>query len=141
MRSSTDVISTELHALAVLPDESVVPVPTELRYHAGDPYAVRAMFCPDAGRKVEWFFARELLADGLHRPVGAGDVRLRPTRRRGQDMVRVALMSPAGQAELLLPRPALARFLRRTDAMVPPGTEGGHLALDDTQLWEFRAGH
>ncbi|WP_316770597.1 SsgA family sporulation/cell division regulator [Streptomyces sasae] len=123
-----------------MPDESVVPVPTKLQYHAGDPYAVRATFCPSGGRAAEWFFARELLADGLRRPVGAGDIRLRPTRRRGQDMVLIALLPPAGQAELLLPRAVVARFLRRTDAVVPPGAEGGHLALD-AELSEFLAGH
>ncbi|MFG3023264.1 SsgA family sporulation/cell division regulator [Streptomyces sp. NPDC048254] len=123
-----------------MPDESVVPVPTELKYHAGDPYALRATFCPSGGRMAEWLFARDLLAEGLRRPVGAGDVRLSPTRRRGQDMVRIGLMSPTGQAELLLPRPAVARFLRRADAMVTPGTEGGHLDLD-AQLSEFLAGH
>jgi hypothetical protein len=99
-----------------MPDGSTVPVSTtELRYHADDPFAVRAAFC-------------------------AGGGRLRPTRRQGQHMVRITLTSPAGRAELVVPTTVTAAFLRPPDAMVPPGTEHGPLDLD-AELSDLLTGH
>ncbi|MFS4094110.1 SsgA family sporulation/cell division regulator [Streptomyces sp. AF1A] len=123
-----------------MPDTSTAPVPTQLHYHARDPYAVQATFRLSGGTSVEWFFARELLAEGLRGPAGIGDVRLSPTRRQGQLMVEVALMPPAGQADLMLPGQEVADFLRRTEALVPPGTERRHLDLD-SELSHLLAGH
>ncbi|MEV7320669.1 SsgA family sporulation/cell division regulator [Streptomyces sp. NPDC093970] len=140
MSSSSGVISRRVSAFVVAPDESAVPVPTDLRYDAADPFAVHAAFQVGAGRTVEWFFARGLLAEGLRGPAGIGDVRLRPTRHLHRHMLRITLASPGGRADLIVPRAALADFLRRTDALVPPGTEHVHLDLD-AQLSEFLAGH
>ena len=83
-----------------------------------------------AEETVEWVFARDLLAEGLHRPTGTGDVRVWPSRSHGQGVVCIALSSPEGEALLEAPARALESFLKRTDAAVPPGTEHRHFDLD-----------
>ena len=113
----------------VVADADAVPLPVSLRYCATDPYAVRAVFSGD-GMEVEWVFARDLLAEGLHRPTGTGDVRVWPSRSHGQGVVCIALSSPEGEALLEAPARALESFLKRTDAAVPPGTEHRHFDLD-----------
>jgi hypothetical protein len=101
-----------------------------LRYDTADPYAVHATFHTGAEETVEWVFARDLLAEGLHRPTGTGDVRVWPSRSHGQGVVCIALSSPEGEALLEAPARALESFLKRTDAAVPPGTEHRHFDLD-----------
>ncbi|MFF3468339.1 SsgA family sporulation/cell division regulator [Streptomyces sp. NPDC002619] len=105
----------------------------QLSYESADPYAVHALFLLDDHEPVEWVFARELLAQGLHRPTGPGDVHVWPLRGRDQYELCIALASPAGNALLIAPAREVASFLQRTDALVPPGTEAAHLDLD-TQL-------
>ena len=107
-----------------------VPVRVELRYDTRDPYAVVAAFRTGKAGWVEWVFARDLLAEGLHRPTGTGDVRVWPSRSHGQGVVCIALSSPEGEALLEAPARALESFLKRTDAAVPPGTEHRHFDLD-----------
>ena len=73
-------VSCELHLRLVVSSESSLPVPAGLRYDTADPYAVHATFHTGAEETVEWVFARDLLAEGLHRPTGTGDVRVWPSR-------------------------------------------------------------
>jgi len=123
-------VSCELHLRLVVSSESSLPVPAGLRYDTADPYAVHATFHTGAEETVEWVFARDLLAEGLHRPTGTGDVRVWPSRSHGQGVVCIALSSPEGEALLEAPARALESFLKRTDAAVPPGTEHRHFDLD-----------
>ncbi|WP_030182787.1 SsgA family sporulation/cell division regulator [Streptomyces sp. NRRL S-813] len=139
-RPSTDAVDAELCALLVMPDGSAVPVSTRLGYRPDDPYAVRATFRLGGDRAVEWFFARELLREGLLQPVGIGDVRLRPARHQGQHMVQIVLTPPAGRVDLMFPWPVVTEFLQRTDAVVPPGTEPVHVDVD-AQLMHLLAEH
>ncbi|WP_406466403.1 SsgA family sporulation/cell division regulator [Streptomyces sp. NBC_01594] len=132
-------VSCELQLRLVVSRESSLPVPASLRYEAADPYIVHAAFHTDADKAVEWVFARDLLAGGLHRPTGIGDVRVWPSWSHGQSVVCIALNPPHGEALLEAPAQALNSFLKRTDAVVPPGTEHRHLDLD-TQLSRFLAG-
>ena len=113
-------VSCELHLRLVVSSESSLPVPAGLRYDTADPYAVHATFHTGAEETVEWVFARDLLAEGLHRPTGTGDVRVWPSRSHGQGV----------EALLEAPARALESFLKRTDAAVPPGTEHRHFDLD-----------
>lgn len=113
-------VSCELHLRLVVSSESSLPVPAGLRYDTADPYAVHATFHTGAEETVEWVFARDLLAEGLHRPTGTGDVRVWPSRSHGQGVVCIALSSPEGEALLEAPARALESFLKRTDAAVPP---------------------
>ncbi|MEU3735427.1 SsgA family sporulation/cell division regulator [Streptomyces sp. NPDC033538] len=120
----------ELHLRLILSSESSLPVRASLRYDTADPYAVRTVFYDGAKETVEWVFARELLTAGLHLPAGIGDVQVWPCRSRGLDVVCIALTSEEGEALLHAPARVLEAFLKRTDAIVPPGTEHRHLSFD-----------
>ncbi|MEU6226361.1 SsgA family sporulation/cell division regulator [Streptomyces sp. NPDC047042] len=52
-----------------------LPLPAELRYRVTDPHAVGMSLGPLIGPRIPWVFARDLLAGGLRRPTGSGDVR------------------------------------------------------------------
>ncbi|MFF8674216.1 SsgA family sporulation/cell division regulator [Streptomyces sp. NPDC015242] len=124
-------VSRELHLRLILAGDSSLPVRTGLRYDTADPYAVHATFHLGAEETVTWVFARELLAEGLHRPTGTGDVRVWPSRSHGLGIVCIALSTPEGEALLEAPVRALESFVKRTDAVVSPGTERDHLCLDE----------
>ncbi|MGW4518734.1 SsgA family sporulation/cell division regulator [Streptomyces sp. NPDC004393] len=124
------MINAELPACLVVSEALTVPVCMQLQYQTADPYAVRATFHLSGRKPVEWFLAREVLMEGLHQPAGIGDVRLWPTRSHGQYMVHIVLRSTRGQAVLVVPARAMASFLRRTEDVVPPGTERCHFNLD-----------
>lgn len=125
------LIDCKLYVRFVVSEGRSVPLCMGLRYEAADPYAVRAAFHIDGDNTVEWLFARELLAEGLHRPTGSGAVRVWPARGHERHTVRIALLSPAGEALFEAPVAAVESFLTRTHAAVPPGTESDHLDLDD----------
>ena len=93
-----------------------------LGYHPTDPYAVTVTFRTTGG-DVVWTFARDLLARGLTAPAGEGDVHVWPCI--------IELRSPDG--ELLVQAPALevTAFVNRSLAMVPSGTEGTLVDIDE----------
>jgi hypothetical protein len=113
-------------------------VPALLCYDASDPFAVRVAFGdpldgddaldPDDG--VTWLLSRELLQAGLDRPAGEGDVRLWPAHA-ASDAMYLHLRAPSGEALFELSRASVIAFLRRTEALVPLGTEAARLELDD----------
>ncbi|WP_369069480.1 SsgA family sporulation/cell division regulator [Kineococcus terrestris] len=109
-----------------------LPVPASLHYGADDPYAIHAVF-RGGDADVEWVFARDLLREGLVGPAGDGDVHVRPCSGSvdGRRRVLLRLSSPDGNAELEADEADVRRFLRRADALVPPGRETRHLDLDD----------
>ncbi|MDT0462025.1 SsgA family sporulation/cell division regulator [Streptomyces gibsoniae] len=116
--------------VAVAPDGRV-PLPAELRYDRTDPYAVRLALGTPSPLCVEWVFARSLLADGLRRSTGSGDVLVIPPRDRRPEAIRVILRSGTGSAVLEIAQSAVAAFLRQTEAVVPQGHEHDHIDLDD----------
>ncbi|MBD0671788.1 SsgA family sporulation/cell division regulator [Streptomyces sp. CBMA156] len=97
-------------------------LPVDLAYEADDPYAVRLTFHLPGDAPVTWFFARELLLDGISGPAGEGDVHVRPV---GEELseVCIVLRSPDGDALLRAPSAPLIAFLARTDRLVPMGQE------------------
>ncbi|MGQ4382540.1 SsgA family sporulation/cell division regulator [Streptomyces sp. SAS_270] len=114
-----------------------IPLPAEFRYDRDDPYAVCLAVGAPTTASVDWVFARSLLAEGLRGPAGIGDVQVTPRRRTAArhpsspDTVHVLLSTREGDAATLEIRAsAIVAFLRRTDAMVAPGTEHHHLDLD-----------
>ncbi|CAG6394758.1 SsgA family sporulation/cell division regulator [Streptomyces cocklensis] len=113
-----------------VPDELSAPLPAELHYDMADPYAVRLSLGAPAARPVDWVFARSLLAEGLHRPAGTGDVLVIPQRHCRPASVCIVLRSAAGAALVDIPASTVAAFLRRTDELVPPGTESPHIDMD-----------
>ena len=104
-----------------------LPLRARLSYTSADPFAVRAEFFHEVGTLACWHFDRQMLADGLHGPVGEGDARFRPaTTGTGRALLmELSGRNPQGPAEavILADSPAVARFLRQTHALVPPGTE------------------
>jgi hypothetical protein len=114
-------------------------VPALLCYDAADPFAVRLAF-GDVGDEsgavdpdeagITWLVGRELLQAGLNGPAGDGDVRIWPAHAAA-DVVFLHLRAPSGEALFELSRATVSAFLRQTESLVPPGTEGELLHLDD----------
>jgi hypothetical protein len=103
----------------------------ELRYTAGDPLAVEALFEDGSDEPVRWVFARDLLSAGLDRRAGDGDVVVWPTNDTvGIRVVHLRLRSPHGDALLEASADAIQAFLVATWRLVPPGTEHEHLDID-----------
>jgi hypothetical protein len=113
-----------------VPEEPPVPLTAELHYDMSDPYAVRLSLGAPAMRPATWVFGRALLADGMHRPTGVGDVLVIPGHRCRPDSVRIVLRSAAGAALVELPASEIAAFLRQTFRKVPSGTESLHVDVD-----------
>ncbi|MFC5664310.1 SsgA family sporulation/cell division regulator [Kitasatospora misakiensis] len=97
----------------------------ECRYEAADPYAVQLDF---GGKGAVWVLARDLLAAGLHGPVGEGDVHIEPSGTGRH--VFIALGGPDGVALLNAPARPLARFLTETGRSVPVGSESDRIDWD-----------
>ncbi|KPI17336.1 sporulation and cell division protein SsgA [Actinobacteria bacterium OK074] len=125
------VVERELELRLVLSPERSIPVPALLSYRTDDPYAVHISFHINSEVPVNWTFARELLVEGVFRPCGHGDVRVWPTKVAGRSVVLMALSSPDGDALLEAPAAPVSAWLERTLRVVPPGTEGEQLGLDE----------
>ena len=125
------VVERELELKLILSPELAIPVPARLSYRTDDPYAVHIAFHVTSEHPVHWTFSRDLLVEGVFRPCGQGDVRVWPTKREGRSVVLMALSSPDGDALLEAPAVQVSAWLERTLRVVPPGTEGGQLGLDD----------
>ncbi|MFC9912643.1 SsgA family sporulation/cell division regulator [Streptomyces sp. NPDC059862] len=125
------VVDRELEMRLVLSPERSVPVAARLGYRSDDPYAVHITFHIDSDQPVNWTFARELLMEGVFRPCGRGDVRVWPSKANGRSVVLMALSSPDGDALLEAPAAQVSAWLERTLRVVPPGSEGAQLDLDD----------
>ncbi|MFE8016144.1 SsgA family sporulation/cell division regulator [Streptomyces antibioticus] len=125
------VVERELELRLVLSPERSIPVPARLSYRSDDPFAVHIVFHIDSEHPVHWTFARELLVEGVFRPCGHGDVRVWPTKVDGRSVVLITLSSPDGDALLEAPAAQVSAWLERTLRVVPPGTEGEQLGIDD----------
>ncbi|MER6565997.1 SsgA family sporulation/cell division regulator [Streptomyces sp. NPDC001093] len=105
------------------------PVLAHLSYRADDPFAVTAVFGHDGRVLACWRLDREMLSEGLARPVGVGDVRLRPAATGAWHELRMEFLGdlrPDGgrqHAVVFAWAPAVAAFLRQTHRIVPPGRE------------------
>jgi len=132
MRQRSMTVAVNIAIGLLVPGDAPVPVMATLRYEARDPYAVNASFRTGRGTDrtaVEWVFARQLLAEGLERPVGDGDVRVSPGSN-GARVVNLTLSSPSGHAVFEVPRAAMEDFLARSYSVVPLGSESSFLDLD-----------
>ena len=105
-------------------------------FRSRDPFAVTMVFYPngdpDGGPPISWTFARELIAQGMHRPAGIADVRIEP---HNMIAIRLTLSAPGDDGgtesqSLYLPRRAVRRFLLQSYDAVPAGRESGFLELD-----------
>ncbi|MCZ1006222.1 SsgA family sporulation/cell division regulator [Streptomyces lydicus] len=105
-------------------------VPAVLHYQPADPLAVRMFFPPEIsldGSAVDWAFARELLDEGLRRPAGRGDVRVRPS---GPERTVMEFHAEEGVALVQLRTTDVRAFLARSYEAVPAGGEPAHLGLE-----------
>ncbi|MFI1935897.1 SsgA family sporulation/cell division regulator [Streptomyces purpureus] len=84
-----------------------------LRYVPHDPLAVRLDFLVAESEPpvATWVFARDLLATGLTRPSGEGDVRVRP---HGQDATDVELISGRARCLVRMASAPVRDFVVRT---------------------------
>jgi len=108
-----------------------MPVTVRLSWRAADPHAVEMTFRTGrtARRDVSWTLARELLAEGLHTPVGLADVLVEP-HPYDPDLIIVQLASDGGRALFRTDAWPIAEFLDRTYQQVRPGYESEALDLD-----------
>ncbi|MFC8247889.1 SsgA family sporulation/cell division regulator [Streptomyces chartreusis] len=119
----------------VVDPERVIPVSAHLSYHSWDPYSVHASFSVKGCAAVNWLFARDLLAEGMVRPSGLGDVRIWPGGAGQSGLVCLELSSPEGRALLTVPVEVVAPWLGRTYHLVPAGFEAASLDLDSELSW------
>jgi hypothetical protein len=128
--SSGTTVSAELDLHLVVPQQIAVPLVASLSYRGDDPYAVSMAFHVGTDEPVEWIFARALLAEGMERPAGEGDVHAWPTPGRDGGLLNIALSSPFGEALFEAPAVAIAAFLQRTYEAVPAGHEGDFVDIE-----------
>ncbi|MFE2052382.1 SsgA family sporulation/cell division regulator [Streptomyces sp. NPDC059459] len=116
-------------------DADRFPVLAHLGYDSADPFAVTVVFSHDGRVLARWSLDREMVGDGLTRPVGVGDVRLRPESRGLWEELRIELLGDARpdggrhHAVVFLWAAAVEAFLRETHAVVRPGEE--EVCVDD----------
>lgn len=103
------------------------PVTAVAEYHSNDPFAVTMRFLRDGRESVKWTFARDLLIEGCEKPTGHGDVRAYPYR----NMVVFELISTDGRAKLVGATSKFEQFLARTLEVVPAGSEGTMVDIDN----------
>lgn len=105
------------------------PVMAHLRYRADDPFAVTMTFSHDGLVLARWRLDRAMLAEGIERPVGEGDVRIGPLTTGVWREVRLEFFgrphSDGGRRHAVVVgwAPAVLSFLDETHRIVPPGEE------------------
>ncbi|MFT6565186.1 MAG: hypothetical protein ACJAY5_001953 [Actinomycetes bacterium] len=113
----------------VLTAQRSVSVLALLDYSAHEPYSVRATFRTSDG-DVNWVFARELIAEGLRKPAGDGDIAMWPSKTNDREVLCLSLSSPSGQALMEAPRDVIEEFLARSYRVVPLGSESALIDMD-----------
>ncbi|RAG85223.1 SsgA family sporulation/cell division regulator [Streptacidiphilus pinicola] len=126
----TTRIAQDLIAHQVVSAERSRALATRLEYRTAEPYEVRLVFHADRRSPVTWIFARDLLVDGLSRPSGTGDVRIRPTLDGGRHLLSVLLVGEDDHALIELPSDEVGAFVLRTLRLVPKGEEVQRLDFD-----------
>jgi hypothetical protein len=128
--NTSAIVAAELGLTLVVPEHGGVPLTASLNYRRDDPYAIRMAFHVGTDEPVEWIFSRDLLAVGLDRTAGDGDVQVWPAAAAYRDVVNISLSSPFGQAHFEAPATALTGFLLRTYEVVPAGREADYIDIE-----------
>ena len=123
------IVTTEMDLKLVLTAERSVSVLALMDYAAHEPFSVRATFRTSEG-DVNWVFARELIAEGLRKPAGDGDIAMWPSKTDGREVLCISLSSPSGQALMEAPRDSIEEFLARSYTVVPAGSESTLIDMD-----------
>ncbi|MGH3345540.1 MAG: SsgA family sporulation/cell division regulator [Nocardioides sp.] len=120
----------QLFTLRLLAPGRPTDVEADFSYDAAEPYAVTITF-HDEDVAVRPELARSSLARGITEPVGGGRISLWPSlTAEGRAVVVMSASSPDGDLVCEIRTNQLHRFLTRTFALVPVGTESDHLDLD-----------
>jgi hypothetical protein len=130
--SDATIVTAALELRLVVVDGPSLSVAAHATYSSSDPWAVTVAFHTGDGSHgdVEWMFARQLLTDGITRPVGDGDVQVWPSRTSADRIVNIAMSSPSGAALFEIDRDAVILFLQQTYLAVPTGCESDVVDLD-----------
>lgn len=116
-------------------DTDRFPVLAHLSYDPSDPFAVTIVFSHDGRVLARWQLDREMVAEGLTRPVGIGDVRLRPESRGVGRELRMEFLGETHadggrhHAVVFAWAETVGEFLHETRLTVPPGCE--EVRVDD----------
>ncbi|WP_327372669.1 SsgA family sporulation/cell division regulator [Streptomyces sp. NBC_01216] len=121
-----DTVDAEVPMDFLPPDEHPCRVTVRMRYNSCDPLAVQLTIPLPDDSSVTWVFARELLAEGVDRSCGEGDVRIAPVGngRPGQVLIRFRVRER--EARFATDADSLVAFLDRTGEVVPIGGEEQH---------------
>lgn len=112
----------------------VVMLATEFFYDPIDPYAVRMIFRDPDDEIIEWTVARETMTKGLTEMSGGMDVQFWPTDSSKTRMA-ISLSNPQeGDATLTVPTSEVRAFLKKTEEMLPTGSESDR-AQHELELW------
>jgi Streptomyces sporulation and cell division protein, SsgA len=123
------VLTQELVLQCLDPSGRNLDLPATFGYDPSDPWAVWITFVGPKDN-VRWAVGRDLLLQGMTDPAGEGDIQLWPSiDENGRAAVVMELCSPDGRLVTQLLTNELFRFLTRTLAAVPLGTES--IDLDD----------
>jgi hypothetical protein len=96
-----------------------------------DPYAITMTVHVRGQDEVTWLFSRELLDEGLRQTSGVGDVTISPCPQAPADLFHLTLRNDANSAVLELRVAPVAEFMRTTYGLVPSGSEGSFLIIED----------
>ena len=124
------VLAQDLFLRCLDPDGVCREVTASFSYDPADPYAVWVAI-PRFDEHVRWGVCRSLVSRSLTDPVGEGDVQMWPsTNEDGRGIVVMDLWSDEVHVVAEVSTRELYRFLTRTLAAVPFGSEHLHLDVD-----------
>lgn len=126
----TRVFAQDLYLRCIDPHGACRDVAATFSYDPADPYAVWVGL-PWLDDHIRWGVCRSLVSRGLTDPVGEGDVQMWPsTDEAGRGIVVMDLWSDEIHVVAEVSTRELYRFLTRTLAAVPFGSERLHLDVD-----------
>ncbi|WP_395297075.1 SsgA family sporulation/cell division regulator [Kitasatospora hibisci] len=129
-RSGAAAVAMDLDLRTVVCPGLSVLVRARLRYHQAEPYAVYLDSHVDREEPITWMFARELLAAGLVRRAGVGDVSVHPGVGGEAGTVFIALGGDESTVVLRARAAEVRTFLGHTECVVPYGREREFVDLD-----------
>jgi hypothetical protein len=124
-------VTAELNGRVLSPGSGLVAARIQIRYEPTDPYAVLMTIRLPGGRPIPWTFARELLDGGLRGTSGTGDVTVAPCPQAPSVLLHVTLRDEVSDAVLEMGLAPIKEFLVLTCELVPPGSEGTFLRVED----------
>lgn len=115
--------------LFVSADTGDAEIAAELRYDPNDPLAVSLVIGVESAEPVVWIFGRDLLADGVSRASGVGDITVEPACDPDRRDVRITLATNC-LATMIAPRDKVVEFLVDSFTAVPSGCELDRIDMD-----------